>query len=233
MLKNLESLVKSVVPQPIKRRLRAAHRRRALGRAIRELQAMPEVRLTDALVQDLIYGWGNEGWSADAELFKAIAAYAAQAKGPIVECGSGLSTLLLGIVADRTGQRVWTLEHHGAWAERMRTALADFGIKSVGIVHAPLRPYDGFSWYGAPLDRMPSGFALGICDGPPADTPGGRYGFFPVMRRHLAPGCAILVDDYERAPEKAIVERWRAEAPMHVDVHGTDQQYAVLTVGKA
>jgi len=58
---------------------------------------------------------------------------------------------------------------------------------------------------------MPRRFALVVCDGPPADTPGGRYGLVPVMREHLSRGCVILLDDAEREHERTIALRWQTE----------------------
>jgi hypothetical protein len=76
---------------------------------------------------------------------------------------------------------------------------------------APLKSYAGYSWYDPPLSRWSRNFSLVVCDGPPADTPGGRYGLAPIMREHLAPGCVILLDDAEREPEREIAQRWSAE----------------------
>ena len=52
-------------------------------------------------------GWGNEGYSADTSYLEAIRHWASRVHGPILECGSGLTTLLLGIVAR---DQVTTLE---------------------------------------------------------------------------------------------------------------------------
>jgi hypothetical protein len=53
--------------------------------------------------------------------------YARQTKGPVLECGSGLSTLLLGIVAQCSGNVVWTLEHNQMWGDNVKKILQNMG----------------------------------------------------------------------------------------------------------
>jgi hypothetical protein len=69
---------------------------------------------------DLIYGWGNEAWSARDEYLAGCINHALVSDGPILECGSGLSTLLLGAVAKRRGHSHWVLEHKPDWAKRVQ-----------------------------------------------------------------------------------------------------------------
>jgi hypothetical protein len=117
----------------------------------------------------------------------------------------------VGVLAERTGAEVWTLEHSPVYHEQTQRRLARHHISTDRLTLAPLKDYGEFAWYDAPLDRMPSDFRLVIADAPPGDTEGGRYGLLPVMRGHIAPGCAVLLDDCERAAERAVLERWSHE----------------------
>jgi hypothetical protein len=88
----------------------------------------------------------------------------------------------------------------------------------VTLVTAPLveRPApDGrqLRWYapvyepalGEPIDLL-------LVDGPPgAGGPRARYPAVPLLAPHLAPGCAILLDDGDRADEREIAETWARE----------------------
>jgi hypothetical protein len=103
------------------------------------------------------------------------------AKGPILECGSGLSTILLGLVADRTGNEVWSLEHSTFWAERVRSTLKRHNLQCVRLCQSELRNCGAYLWYDPPKDTMPKDFSLVVCDGPPGNTLGGRYGMLPIM----------------------------------------------------
>jgi hypothetical protein len=182
------------------------------------------------LLRRLVYGWGNEIMSAMPEYLEAILKALRSADGAALECGSGLSTLLLGTIAASTGKRIWSLENDRGWARRVRRALGRYGVRAVEVCHAPLRDYGDFTWYDPPMGRLPEGFSLVVCDGPPGDTPGGRYGLLPVMRERLRPGCTILLDDLHRPAEREIAARWARELGARFEVHGGSKPYAVMVV---
>ena len=77
---------------------------------------------------------------------------------------------------------------------------------------------------------MPDGFTLVICDGPPGTTKGGRYGFLPMMKQKLKPGCVILLDDAAREQEQLIVEHWTKEIRMSYETRGSRHPYFLITL---
>ena len=77
---------------------------------------------------------------------------------------------------------------------------------------------------------MPKDFSLVICDGPPARTPGGRYGLLPVMKSHLRPGCVILLDDVSRLEEREIIARWAEESGAKYSFEGAEKPFGILTL---
>jgi predicted O-methyltransferase YrrM len=227
----LLDLAKKVLPPSWKRSVRRLHRRFVFQGAMRRLAGLPaDADPPGQLLSDLVYGWGNESFSALHEYITAFLRAAARTAGPILECGSGLSTLLLGMVAQRTGQRVWSLEHQPCWAERVRATLRRHRINRVEVCLAPLRDYGPYTWYDPPPERLPADFALVVCDGPPGDTPGGRYGLLPVLRRHLRPGCVVMLDDVNREGEKETIRRWSAELGVSAAVAGSHKPYGTLTI---
>jgi Methyltransferase domain len=178
---------------------------------------------------DLIYGWGNEAWSARDEYLAGCIEHALTSRGPILECGTGLSTLLLGVVAKRQGQSHWALEHKPEWAAKVQSYLNKYKLDS--IIHAkPLKNYGDFCWYDAPLDKLPDSFFLVVCDGPPRRTKGGRYGLVPIMREWLKSGCVILLDDAGRQDELKIAKRWGAELGTSFNIQGTLKPYIKIAV---
>jgi Methyltransferase domain len=173
-------------------------------------------------------GWGNEGWSADTAYLEAVCNWAGQVKGPILECGSGLTTLLLGLIA---GDQVTTLEHLPKWKNRVQQTAAKYSVP-VNLFTAPLVDYGGFHWYSLP-PLLPAGFELVICDGPPSATVGGRYGLLPVAGSLLAQNAVILMDDVERSDEQAIIARWKREFGVRSEEHATSEgAYAVVRLAK-
>lgn len=185
---------------------------------------LPMLGLTDA-----VYGWGNEGWSADEDYLARLMYEAEATGGSIVECGSGLSTLLLATVAEHTGVQVHSLEHNPDWRQRVVDALAAHGLTRSVVHHAPLKNYGEFDWYTVPAS-LPNDVSLVVCDGPPADTLGGRYGVLPALRSHFAQTCTILLDDAIRAPEIEILSRWELEFGAVSERHETHKGFARVAV---
>ncbi len=183
----------------------------------------------NALLTALIYGWGNEAWSAREEYLAACIAHALIARGPILECGSGLSTLLIAAIAKRQGLSYWAFEHQPIWANKVRGYLNEYELNSV--IHSnPLKDYGDFCWYEAPLKLMPENFSLIVCDGPPKRTKGGRYGLVPVMKGRLKSGCRILLDDAYRCEELEIANRWAEELDASFVICGAAKPYILMTL---
>ncbi|MEJ2745716.1 MAG: class I SAM-dependent methyltransferase [bacterium] len=186
----------------------------------------PEGAITDKItISNLIYGWGNEDWSAMEEYISACLTHVSMSEGDILECGSGLTTILIGALAKRRGRIVWALEHNRDWAKRVERYLKRYHLHSVRLCFSPLKDFGEFSWYTPPLESMPREFALVVCDGPPGDTQGGRYGLLPVMIERLIPGAVILLDDAAREGEKAGASRWADEFGAGYTLCGTAKPY--------
>jgi hypothetical protein len=195
--------------------------------AARWFRALPSRRWESALPV-LRSAWGNLGYTADISYLAAVLHHAMQAGGPILECGSGLTTFLLAIAS---GQAVWSLEHLAEWRRRTQTRLGWVGV-GANVLHAPLRPYGSYDWYAVPAS-LPSDFRLVVCDGPPGETRGGRYGLLPLLGHHLSKGARLLLDDAERSQEQRVLQRWQKEADWEYVIEGErDQAYAVVTISR-
>lgn len=220
-----------LLPKPVRRYFRLMLGRYVFERAMRTFLSLSlDADYPPKLLSNLVFGWSNESWSAQPEYMASFLRHARNVRGPILECGSGLSTVLLGAIADKTGNKVWSLEHNPVWAEKVRVSLQSFNVQSVELCVNDLRDYGLYSWYDPPKERLPSNFALVVCDGPPAATPGGRYGLLPVMKPHLKPGCDILLDDVYRAKEQEIAARWAKELGTTYNISGLKKPFATLAV---
>ena len=122
--------LRQLVPAGLRRRLRALHREFVLQRAVRRIRAHDDyVPLSDRAVKQLLYGWGN-AWSLQAELITELWHRAWHTRGPVLECGSGLSTVLLGIAAERQGYEVYSLEHDEAWHAKVSAVVGRLGLRT-------------------------------------------------------------------------------------------------------
>ncbi len=220
--------------QSTKRVVRETVQRYRLRIAVQRLLKLPRGRApAPVLLRALRRAWRDEGYSASLAYLQEVARHAVAAEGPILECGSGLTTILLGVLAGRHGVVVHTVEHGAEWHRRVAEVLRTYGITGVRLHLAPLLDRGSFVWYDVPEDVWPDEFRLVVCDGPPGDTKGGRYGLLPLVGARLPPGSVVLLDDAARQSEIAVLRRWRGERQLRERVYeGPDWAYAVLTLGR-
>jgi len=191
-----------------RKNVRGVERLVRLGRPLEDLRRRPaDAPITRRQLEDLRRAWVNPAYQADLDYLELVCDYAISAEAPVLECGSGLTTVLLALTAGRHGIAVWSLEHDIGWYRATRRVLTHFRLRGINLCHAPLVRYEGYGWYDVPLPLMPRRFGLVVCDGPPGSTLGGRAGLMPVMWRRL-PGATILVDDAERPSERAMLASW-------------------------
>jgi len=129
------------------------------------------------------FSYCENRWGAPPEVLAAAVTMAGKADGPIVETGSGLTSVLM---AAATSQTVYCLEHSDVWAMRLRELADMAGVQNIGICRVPITN----GWYDLSEFRgLPKEFSLGLNDGPPR-TLSDRMKFF----EHLQ--CkAIICDD--------------------------------------
>ena len=206
-------MIWSSAKQHVRTWLRAVQLRRAIAR----IAALPLATVPDrADLVALRDAWSNPGFAAVEEYLEEVARRAVAARIGVLECGSGVTTILAGLLAGRRGVPVWSLEHDPVWLERLSHTIARFRIPGVHLCHAPLVDRGDYAWYQVPAD-LPPRFDLVVCDGPPGSTPGGRYGLLPVVGDRLGADCLILVDDTARVEESDALRRWRTEFKVAVD----------------
>lgn len=124
---------------------------------------------------------GNE-WGAQADVLTLAIKYAREADGPIIETGSGLSTVLMAAASKYV---VFCLEHDPLYVAKIRQLCVEAGTPNVGLCAMPLK--DG--WYDLDsFNGLPESFAFGLNDGPPRLL-GDRMKFFDRI------DCPLVVCD--------------------------------------
>lgn len=169
-------------------------------------------------------GW----WSLSAPALAWVTGQVAGGRRRVIECGSGLSTVVLARQLRLEGDgHLWSLEHEPRWARLGRERLAAEGLGEwATVIEAPLRPHplapSGCRWYAPDaLDGLPdSGVELLLVDGPPAGEPEAersRYPAIPVLGPRLAPGALVVLDDAARDGEAWTLHRWEREHGLELD----------------
>ncbi|HLA11563.1 MAG TPA: hypothetical protein VJ023_13330 [Pyrinomonadaceae bacterium] len=211
--------VKKWLPKWLKQPVKKALLRHRLSEAIRTIGNLNDGQVPSRQsLSELIAGWSNEGYAANLEYLEEVAKNSVRTRGPILECGTGATTILLGILCARRKIEVWSLEHSPEWQEHVTKALARNGVSGVHVCLSPLVEYGEFVWYDPPLAKMPKEFSLVVCDGPPGTTKGGRYGLLPVLGGRIPPDSIILLDDAGRPSEVEVIKQWESEVGFETDV---------------
>ncbi|MGH2939963.1 MAG: class I SAM-dependent methyltransferase [Solirubrobacterales bacterium] len=140
----------------------------------------------------------------------------------VVECGSGVSTVLLArLLRERGAGELVALEHDAHWAVLVGEHLRREGLGTIArVLHAPL---DGEPpWYaGAALDEVPSEVDLLVVDGPPAFDPGqemSRAHALGWFGGRLVAGATVVLDDIDRAGEREVIAAWEEATGWRFDL---------------
>ncbi|MBP6016002.1 MAG: class I SAM-dependent methyltransferase [Candidatus Promineofilum sp.] len=134
----------------------------------------------------------------------------------VVECGAGVSTLLIGSLLRQLGRgHIYSLEEDEKWHAVMTSTIVHEGLADyVTILHAPLEnnPDSGAPWYslvGAQQILERAGHIdLLLVDGPKSVATLSRYPALPFFASSLNQSSLIVLDDSKRKNELAVVARW-------------------------
>ncbi len=180
----------------------------------------------------------TRGWAASPDFLLAIARHARAAQPRIiVECSSGVSTLVLARTAQLNGLgHVYSLEHDAEYAEATRQNLRHYKLDNYAtVITAPLVAHSlreqNWPWYDLKKLTIDQPIDLLVIDGPPELTRDhARYPAGPLLFTRLAPGAAVFLDDAARPFEKDIVAWWSEENPSFtVKTPFAEKGCAVLT----
>jgi hypothetical protein len=228
----LKRYLKRTVLEPAKRQINDW----ALGRAIRILRGSGSA--DRALLASMRRAWGNEAYSADLSYLCELVARVSNCSGHVLECGSGLTTILAGVLAERRSVTVYSLEQDSGWAEVVERALKKYRIRQVQVSYAPLQRHDGFVWYDhSALRAFPKRFELVLCDGPAVLEHWGppfhaqwRYGILPALAVQSASAGEILLEDADDSRAEKMLCRWQEEfGTSHRMIHSADGACAVVS----
>lgn len=180
----------------------------------------------------------SHNWSAAPDFLKLIVEHALAAKPvTIVECSSGLTTLMLARCCEMNGRgEVFSLENGPEYAAATRAEVARYGLEGrAAVIDAPLteRTIAGreYRWYA--LDDLPDrSIDMLVIDGPPGFIQRhSRYPALPLLFDRLADGGVVYLDDAARPDERALVEMWLAEYPaLEHEYLNTERGCSILRV---
>lgn len=163
-------------------------------------------------------------WSAAADFIQLIVDHALTAKPEIiVECSSGLTTLMIARCCQMNGHgHIYSLENGLEYAEKTRSYFERYGLNEYAtVIDAPLDEVmindNSYQWYNTDelLDLLKNQLIdMLMIDGPPGFMQkNSRYPAVPILFNQLADKSKIFLDDAARDDEHKIVELWQSEFP--------------------
>ena len=196
-------------------------------------------RFTPEQLNSFRSAWSNEGFSADVRYLAETIRLLEKHRGPVLECGTGATTLIAGILGERYGFDTYCLEQDKAWGQLTRRALDYHRIRRVHILDTPLQSYGPYAWYNTTGLQLPKHFGLILCDGPFVDRCRGdaiykswRYGVLPFLHRTDSTFDALLLDDVNDKRARSVLQRWFADWNTRHDVISSeDGECAIVRAG--
>lgn len=139
----------------------------------------------------------------------------------IVECGSGLSTLVGGyMVKNKIIKHFISIEHEEQFYEATLDVLKKHTLeKYVTVLYAPLKriSINGEEWFWYNTDRFETTINqidILLVDGPPGQIQKhSRYPAIPLLKKLFHKNTVVVLDDSDRPDEKEIINRWLLENP--------------------
>lgn len=162
------------------------------------------------------------GWAISPDFGRLIMDTVTEFKPrTIVELGSGVSSLILGLLAGKQKiERIISIDHDPKYCDVTRKRLKHYHLtKQVELFCCPLKSVhspqgEAYQWYDLSVISFPEKIDLLLVDGPPGNLqPQSRYMALPALKAKLSDTSVILLDDAGRPDEQKIIGRWLNEMP--------------------
>jgi hypothetical protein len=135
--------------------------------------------------------WGNKPWAATSSYTELVWNIVMDLpdNSTVLECGSGMTTLVLGIAAKHKNLNIITLEHDQTWYERTKKWLDIYDIK-VNLIKTEID--DKTKWYKIGEGDPGWTIDLLVLDGPPRWLGADRL---HPLKQPWAKGSRAIIDD--------------------------------------
>jgi hypothetical protein len=160
-------------------------------------------------------------WACEGDFGQLIAREMIAGAKSVVECGSGVTTLIVATYLRASGAgRLYSLEHDPTYARQTARQLEASGLSAwVEIIVAPLvkQSFGSVSveWYdpSAVANSLPPRIDLLLVDGPPSTSKLARWPAIEVLYDRLITGTVVMLDDGRRRRERLAAFRWQSDHP--------------------
>jgi hypothetical protein len=163
---------------------------------------------------ELVEAWGNGNWAGSHNMLSMLTVLARKADGPILEFGTGLTTIIMRAASDKP---IFAFEQSSEWAQKVLKRLTG----PVELVVADV-PELGFYDTSILEDKA---FSLAVCDGPLDSR--SRAQSFPVLEKALKPGGMFVIDDLQFCDIAAGLKEWAEGKAKYETFEGDTRTFAI------
>lgn len=170
-------------------------------------------------------------WAASPDFLTVISEIILDQKPEtIVECGSGVSSVVAGYLLEKNERgRIFSLENKNNFYEKNNHLIARHNLSQyVSIVHAPLVESkvndNSYEWYDTTQIADLESIDVLIIDGPA----GNRYPVLPLLFNQLSDNVFVIIDDCKREKDSTNVLRWLAEFSFEAEWINTEKGTCIL-----
>lgn len=169
------------------------------------------------LFPEAIYIPPTRGWAASPDfLLKLVELVIYESPKFIVEMGTGVSSVVLGLALNKFGNgKVLSIDHEIDFANNTKKILEINKLNEfVNVIHCPLSEYQfkesTWMWYDLSEVNFVQKIDLLVVDGPPRKLQGkSRFPALTILSNKLAPNATIILDDANRENEQQVIEAWQ------------------------
>ncbi len=125
---------------------------------IRQMLNRESDAISPNTVAELYAHWGDPITQNPEAYLRSCIAEAARCKGPILQCGTSLLTLMLGVTCKISGEEkanhLWCLENDNHWANVIRSWLTQYSIGNTHVIATKAKMFEDYIWYAIDPTRL-------------------------------------------------------------------------------
>jgi hypothetical protein len=216
--------------QTLRARVAFHSRQHGIDRSIQQLLKTGEP-LSGSRTAELYALWGDPLSPADEQFLRSCLAEARSARGPILQCGASLLTLILGALCSSGASpagALWCLEQDRHWANLIRSWLTEYRIRAAHVIQSQARLFDDHVWYAVDPGRLAKSYGLVICDGS-RSTPKGVVGAVQRLEERLDDYFTILARNVKETAVLRSLNDWAKRRDAKFAVIDKQEGFVKLT----
>jgi predicted O-methyltransferase YrrM len=185
-----------------------------------QLEALQSIR---HMFPEAVYLPTTRGWAGSPDfLLKLVELVITERPNYIVELGSGVSSIVLGLALNKfTNGRLVSIDHEVDFAKKTQGFINVNKLNGAVLVKfCPLVDYHydnrTWQWYDLSQVKFDHKIDLLVVDGPPGKLQEkSRFPALTVFIDQLSPNATIILDDANRGNEQEVLKEWDAHLRKH------------------